>query len=94
MNDLHTQALEGKLSLITKLLQNGYKINTKDHLGRTALFYALNEEVALLLLHYKIDWKIRDIDGKTASDINPYVNYVVNQRCNESKKNILKFLTG
>jgi len=91
---LHELARLGNIDLIDHLfklkIDDKIDVDCKDNQQRTALFYALNEDISLILLYYKIDYKSKDITGKTAMDVNPFVNYVVNQRCNNSKKKILQ----
>ena len=69
-----------------------FEINIKNKLGRTALFDALNEEIVEILLLHKIDYNCKDNDGKIAEQVNSCVKYVINQRCNNTKKRILKNL--
>ena len=93
---LHQFARSGQTQLIIYLLDRNQKekfeINIKNKLGRTALFDALNEEIVEILLLHKIDYNCKDNDGKIAEQVNSCVKYVINQRCNNTKKRILKNL--
>jgi hypothetical protein len=99
---LHELSRIGKIELITHMLSRDHKIRYKEHynvnvknnLGRTALFDALNEEIVEFLLLYRIDYKCKDLQGKTADQVNEYVNFIINQKCNETKKKIISRLLG
>jgi len=91
---LHEFSRTGQIELIAYLFDRNrkerYNVNLKNNTERTALFYALNEEIAEFLLFQRIDYKCKDNQGKMAEEVNEYVNYVVNQKCNETKKNLMK----
>lgn len=90
---LHNLARDGKVGLIVYLLRKrDYDINTVNNLGRTALFDAFNEETVEILLLHRINYKLKDNEGNTADEINSYVNYILNQKCNETKRKIMKGL--
>ena len=91
---LHELSRKGNLELVVYLFDRKrtekYNINLKNNLGRTALFDVLNEEIAEFLLLHQIDYKHKDNQGKMAEEVNDYVNFCVNQKCNDTKKRILK----
>ncbi len=93
---LHEFSRIGNIELLVYLFSNKqtekYNINIKDNNGRTALFDALNEEIAEYLLVQSIDYGCKDNQGKKAEEVNGYVNFIINQRCNEIKKKIMKNL--
>ena len=60
--------------IIKKLLENAAKVNQKDRLGRTALFYAAafncNKNISLLMAAGG-DLTVKDIDGKAYTEAKP-----------------------
>ena len=66
---LFKAALEGDLSKVSEMVQQGSDVNQTDQDGRTALMYAAfngHAEVAKILLAHKTDVNLRDPEGRTA----------------------------
>lgn len=92
---LHNLSKIGNMKLLNYLFEykdDKINVNIKNNMGRTALYYSLNEEIVEFLLSKNINYFLKDNNGKYAHEINEYVNYVANQKCNNTKKNILKYL--
>ncbi len=93
---LHHFARKGNIELLVYLFDKKHiekcDINLKDNNQRTALFDALNEEIVEFLLLQRIDYEAKDIQGKKAEEVNGFVNFIINQKCNELKKKIMKNL--
>ncbi len=93
---LHEFSRTGNIELLVYLFDNRRiekcNIIMKDNNKRTALFDALNEEIAEFLLLQRIDYECKDSQGKKAEEVNSFVNFIINQRCNEMKKKIMKNL--
>jgi ankyrin repeat protein len=91
---LHEFSRTGNMELLVYLFDNKQvekcNVNIKDKNGRTALFDAMNEEIAEFLLVRRIDYQCKDNQGKKAEEVNEYANFIINQKCNETKKKILK----
>jgi len=91
---LHEFARTGQTELLCYLFDRKrterYNINLKNNLGRTALYDAMNEEICEFLLMQRIDYKSKDNEGKLAEEVNTYANFIINQKCNEIKKKILR----
>lgn len=90
---LHELSKKGQISLIAHLFDRSRKqkmdINLKNVKQRTALYQAFDEDTVDILLLHKIDYQSKDLNNQTAMDVNPYVNFIVNQRCNQTKKRLL-----
>ncbi|MCX6165844.1 MAG: ankyrin repeat domain-containing protein, partial [Ignavibacteriae bacterium] len=95
---LHYAVYRGFVNLVVYLLEKGANINVKDYEGNTPLITSVNaseSEILKILYLYGADSKIKNNDGKTASDLakeknktsiisflkNPSVNifYIINQ---------------
>lgn len=66
---IYQAALEGNLSRVLEMLQEGFDVNKTDQDGRTALMYAAFNgytEIVKILLEKKAMVDIRDQGGKTA----------------------------
>lgn len=93
---LHELARTGKIELIAYLFDRNrtirYDVNIKNKRGQTALYEALNEDICEFLLLHGIDYKSPDNNGKLAEELNGSVNFIINEKCNGTKKRILKIL--
>lgn len=96
---LHEFARTGRTDLLYYLFDRErikrtglYNVNLKNKLGRTALYYALNEEICEFLILQRIDYKSKDNEGKLAEEVNDYANFIINQNCSETRKKLLKTL--
>jgi ankyrin repeat protein len=91
---LHELSRTGKLELVCYLFDRNRtercNVNIKNNRGQTALYEALNEDICEFLLLQRIDYKSKDLQGKLAEDVNSYANFIINQKCNELKKRVLK----
>lgn len=87
---LHEFSKTGQVKLICHLLNNiNYDVNNQDKNGKTALFESFNEEIVELLLVYRIDYKLKDMHGKTAREDNQYVKFVIDNKCSKIKDRLL-----
>lgn len=92
---LHHFSKTGKIELMVHLFKKDqFNVNLKNNLGRTALFEALNEEIVEFLLICRIDYQSKDNEGKKAEEVNSFVNFIVNQKCNEIKKKLMRTFMG
>lgn len=95
---LHEFARNGNVELMVHLFyiegMEKCDVNIKDNKQRTALFDALNEEIVEILLIQRIDYVSSDSQGKKAEEVNEYVNFVIKQKCNETKKRIMLNILG
>jgi ankyrin repeat protein len=90
---VHHFARTGNTKLLMYLFsKSGVNINIKNNIGRTALYYSLNENIVELLILHKINYKSKDNEDKLAEEVNGYVNFMINQKCNETKKKLLRNL--
>lgn len=69
-----------------------FNVCTKNKLGRTALFYAHNEETAEILMKNGIDFRIKDAEGRSAEEVNEYVSFVRRRSCLEQRERFIKAL--
>ncbi len=90
---LHHFSRTGNMKLIKHLMtKSKLNINIIDDLGRSALFYSFDEEIAEFLFKYKIDYEIKDIQGQKAEDLNKHVHFIIGKRCNQLIMKIMKMV--
>ena len=69
---LHQAVRNGKLDMVSLLIEKGIDVNTRDIEGRTALHEATftlentNKDILEILLKHQLDINSRDIEGRTA----------------------------